>query len=96
MSREPDPTLATPTLMADDVGSVYATHEDRTHCSIVWPDGEHAPAIACVSTPTHFLGHHHLRHWTVMPLRDAAYVAVPCRECFPEAPPPRLAWQLPS
>jgi len=106
--RAPDPTLSVPALFTSWDGEVYETWTDHDHCTLVWR--EEGPAIACVSTPTHFLRVHSMRYWHVAPLRHAVYVAVPCRECFPTAPPPGerpnddwpaiskpdsgLAWQL--
>ena len=108
--RAPDPTLSGSTTVVDGDGYVTHVPEDHDHASVAFPELGR-PGIACVAAPTHHLGRHDRRNWFIMDVAHAMYVAVPCRECFPDAPPPGhtrscfpncnldpagLAWQVTS
>ena len=70
--RAPDPTLD---VLGEPVGVEYWSPDPGVAHRL--PDGPGGSMSAC--------GY---RGLDAMPSLYAAYVAVPCRECFPDAPPP--------
>jgi len=70
--RAPDPTLD---ALGEPVGVEYWSPDPGVAHRL--PDGPGGSMSAC--------GY---RGLDAMPSLYAAYVAVPCRECFPDAPPP--------
>ena len=112
--RAPDPTLTElpahdKTGTTTDVGVTWLGGPPATaHRLVLSPEGDPNELVTLWPSCDHEMEQD---DWAQLPLEDARWFAVPCRECFPDTPPPgkypfsyertvlddaNLAWQVPS
>ena len=87
--RAPDPTLTAlglPTTIADDVAVIHESPSlTIAHRLSLYPEGDPRELVQWWPSCDPEMGG---ADFVVVPPAFAAYTAVPCRECFPDAPPP--------
>lgn len=86
--RAPDPTLTAlgnPTTIADDVAVIHESpHLSTAHRLSLYPEGDPRELLDWwPSCDPEMEG----SDFVIVPPAFAAYTAVPCRECFPDALP---------